>query len=258
MANQPDLATLLSSYLQQQADAHARGLGIATAGEVVPYDAGPVQPIEPRQAWASAVTAAELLVPEGQAKAWKAPPCWPTLVTAHEPTVSLSFSVGSFPQLVRDLHPLLQATDLTQFRPTNTRPLTVPGLAEWTTEVAHKKQFPQFVLAVGALRLARWFAEADKLLQEHEAEVPTSWRPAWANEKAALAWQQGQGEAARRLWESQPTSVPVLFNRGMAALFLGATADARTPLSQAVSQLPADEPWYHLGRLYLALAEARA
>jgi hypothetical protein len=258
MANQPDLGSLLSSYLQRQADSHAQGLGTAAPGEVVPYDTGPVQPIEPRQAWGSAVAAAELLVPENQAKAWKVPPYWPSLVTAHEPTVCLSFAVGNFPQLVRDLHPLLQATDLTSYRLTSTRPLTVPGLAEWTAEGAQKKQFPQMVLALGALRLARWFDEAEKLLQAHEAAVPASWQPAWANEKAALAWHKGQAEEARRLWDSQPASVPVLFNRGMAALFLGATTEARKPLAQAVGQLHADDPWYHLGRLYLALAEIRA
>jgi hypothetical protein len=257
MANQPDPTILLRGYLQRQADAHAQGLGVQTSGEVVPYDAGPVQPIEPRQAWASAVAAAELLVPEGQAKTWKAPPCWATLVAGHEPTVSLSFAVGNFPQLIRDLHPLLQATDLTQFRPANTRPLTVPGLAEWATEVAQKRT-PQMVLAVGALRLAHWFDEAEKLLQEHDTGVPASWQPAWANEKAALAWQRGQGDEARRLWQSQPASVPVLFNRGMAALFLGATTEARAPLAQAVAQLPADDPWHHLGRLYMALADIRA
>jgi hypothetical protein len=258
MAEQPDLRTLLSGYLQRQADAHALGLGTPQSGEVVPYDAGPVQPIDPRQAWRSAVAAAELFVPDAQTAGWKAPPCWATLVTGHEPAVSLAFSIGNFPQLVRDLHPLLQATDLTAFRPTAARPLTGPGLAEWAAETAQKKQFPQTLLAVGILRLARWFDEAGKLLQENDKQVPAAWRPAWTNEKAALAWQQGQGEEARRLWDSQPASVPVLFNRGMAALFLGANAEARTPLSQAVAQLPADGAWHHLGRLYLALAEARA
>jgi hypothetical protein len=51
--------------------------------------------------------------------------------------------------------------------------------------------------------------------------------------------------------------VPVLFNRGMAALFLGDAAEARTCLNQAVQQLPEESAWHHLGRLYLALAESR-
>jgi hypothetical protein len=258
MANQPDLTTLLSGYLQRQADAHALGLHTAPFGEVVPYDTGPVQPIDPRQAWTSAVAAADLFVPEAKATTWKAPPCWPGLVATHEPTVALALSMGTFPQLVRDLHPLLQVADLTQLRPIATGPLSVPGLAEWAAEMAKKKEFSQVLLSVGALRLARWFDQAAQLLKDNEAAVPAAWRPAWENEKAALAWQQGRGDEARKLWNNQPTSVPVLFNRGMAALFLGATAEAGGPLDQAVAQLPANGAWYHLGRLYLALAEARS
>jgi hypothetical protein len=49
----------------------------------------------------------------------------------------------------------------------------------------------------------------------------------------------------------------VLFNRGMAALFLGESADARAALSRAVALLPESSAWHHLARLYLTLAEAR-
>ena len=50
----------------------------------------------------------------------------------------------------------------------------------------------------------------------------------------------------------------MLFNRGMAALFLGRPAEAREPLRQAVAQLPEKGSWHHLARLYLTLAEMRA
>jgi hypothetical protein len=49
----------------------------------------------------------------------------------------------------------------------------------------------------------------------------------------------------------------VLFNRGMAALFLGQPAKARNWLARAADQLPETSGWHHLGRLYLALAEMR-
>src|SRR5581483_2619950 len=55
-----------------------------------------------------------------------------------------------------------------------------------------------------------------------------------------------------------PESVPVLFNRGMAALFLGRPAEAREDLRRAVGRLPEPDGWHHLGRLYLALAGGRA
>jgi hypothetical protein len=60
------------------------------------------------------------------------------------------------------------------------------------------------------------------------------------------------------LWQAQEASVPVLFNRGMAALFLGRAAQAREPLTQAVAGLPETSAWHHLAQLYLALATARA
>ena len=47
----------------------------------------------------------------------------------------------------------------------------------------------------------------------------------------------------------------MLFNRGMASLFLGKFADARAALSEAVKQLPEGDGWHHLGRLYLTLAQ---
>jgi len=53
-----------------------------------------------------------------------------------------------------------------------------------------------------------------------------------------------------------PDSVPILFNRGMAALFLDRPADARAALRTAVEKIPESSGWHHLGRLYLALAES--
>src|SRR5947209_1632444 len=86
---QPDLARLLSGYLQRQADAHALGLAtLDAAGEVVPHEAGPVQPIDPRLAWDEALAAARLFVPQAPAPSWPAPPSWPTLVAGHEPAVA--------------------------------------------------------------------------------------------------------------------------------------------------------------------------
>jgi tetratricopeptide (TPR) repeat protein len=113
------------------------------------------------------------------------------------------------------------------------------------------------LLSVGVLRLARQFDEAGELLKRLQASTPADWQAAWANEKAALAWHRGQVQEASALWQKQPLSIPVLFNRGMAALFLGNAADARPLLSKAVDQLSGEDGWHHLGRLYLTLAEMR-
>jgi hypothetical protein len=256
MANQPDLGTLLNAYLQRQADAHALGLAAReTPGEVVLHEAGPAQPVDARLAWEEALTAAALLVP-GAETTLQAPPFWSTLVASHDPSVAVPLCLGNFPQLVRDLRPLLQSPDLSKLRAPSSRAVSVPGLEEWSAEASRKKQFPQVLLAAALLRLAGQFEQAGNLLQAHHAEVPAKWRAVWDNEQAALKWQKGECATAQVLWNTQAPSVPVLFNRGMVALFLGAPAEAPGFLNQAVIQLPEDSAWHHLGRLYLALAEA--
>jgi tetratricopeptide (TPR) repeat protein len=250
------LQELLGRYLERQAAAHAAGFGLPDAGdEVVPYDAVPAQPIDARLAWDEAAAALRCFQPGLQTRSWKAPPEWPALVAAHEPETALPFCAGNFPQLVRHLHTLMQAADATS-RPA-ARPVEVPALAEWARQAAQKEAGPQVLLAAGALRLARQYDEAADLLRQAETKLAPEWRTAWANEEAALLWQRGRLEEALASWQKQAASVPVLFNRGMAALFLGRPAEARTALRQATEQLPESNPWHHLGRLYLALAEMR-
>jgi hypothetical protein len=243
----PTLADLFRQFLQRQSAAHAEGLGYAEPGDAaVPHDAVPVQPVDPQLAWNDALAAARHFQPD--ARDWAVPPDWPGLVGAQEPAVALAFCLGNFPQLVRNLHPLLSA-EPPALRPGPTAPLAVPGLLEWA---GRTRAFPQALLAAGMLRLARQHDAAAGLLA---ADAPAAWQAARANEQAALAWHRGEAERALALWDSQSDSVPVLFNRGMAALFLGRRAEARDPLSRAVAALPETDAWHHLACLYLALAE---
>jgi hypothetical protein len=126
-------------------------------------------------------------------------------------------------------------------------------LLEWATAT---RGYPQVLLAAGVLRLARHFETAENLLHS-TSKIPASWQPVRANEEAALAWHCGRAEEALALWQAQKDSVPVLFNRGMASLFLGRISEARTALAESVAQLPDTSAWHHLGHLYLALADAR-
>jgi tetratricopeptide (TPR) repeat protein len=249
---QPKLSSLLARYLDRQATAHNDGLAAAEIGEVVPYEVGPVQPIDARPAWEEAVAVAKFYGPV-ESRSWQAPPQWSQLVAAHEPATALPFCVGNFPQLVRNFQALSQATNLADLRPTAGRSVQVPTLVDWARKTSAAKQFPRMLLALGALRLAKHFDAADELIQANDAGVPPQWRAAWTNEKAALAWQRGQFEEARALWQAMPTSVPVQFNRGMAALFCGRPAEARAALTEAVAQLPENGAWHHLGRLYLTM-----
>src|SRR5260370_19850652 len=140
-------------------------------------------------------------------------------------------------------------------RPVAGKPLTLPGLMDWTKQVAEKKQFPQLLSALGALRLAKQYDRAAAIVKANRQAVPGEWRAAWANEEAALAWHSGRAAEALKLWQLQEPSVPVLFNRGMARLFLGKIGEAQAALSAAVAQLPEAGARHHLCRLYLALAQ---
>jgi hypothetical protein len=251
-ADQPtSLSELLTRYLQRQQSAHAQGLGFPdSVGEVVPYDAVPVQPVDPQRAWDDAVAVLGHFATSA-ASTVAVPPHWPTLVASQEPAVDLAFSLGNFPQMVRDLHLVLHG-DPAALQLSQGRPLSSVSLEEWA---CGSQGYPQGLLAAGVLRLARQFDKAAELLR---APAPPEWQALHQNESAALAWHAGRTKEARALWQAQADSVPVRFNRGLAALFLGDPAGARPNLAEAVNALPDSSPWHHLGALYLALAEDRA
>ncbi len=241
------LSELFTQYVRNQAAAREQGLGFAdTLGDVTPHDTTPVQPVDPALAWKDAVAAAS-----GSKQTWGVPTDWPQLVATQEPAVALAFALGNFPQLVRNLQPLLTRGDLTKLREAINRPPSQPALLDWAASVT---DYPQKLLAAGVLRLARHFDRAGELLR---ADVPAEWQAVRANEEAALLWHRGRHEDAAKAWQAMEATTPVLFNRGMAALFLGRPADAHEALTQATAQLPETSAWHHLGMLYLALADAR-
>lgn len=250
------VADLFSRYLRRQMEAQAEGMNFADPdGQVVPHEAVPVRPVEPWLAWQDALAVVRPLTTGQREPGWETPPDWPSLVAAQEPAVALAFCLGNFPQMVRNLQLLLSGGDLTGLRQTLGRPVFIsPALGQWASL---SRPYPQVLLAVGVLRLARRFDEASTLLALTE-DAPAAWQALRANEEAALAWHRGQAEEALSLWQAQKASVPVLFNRGMASLFLGRPADARNALGEAVAQLPEASAWHHLGQLYLALAASRS
>ena len=242
------LSELFTQYLSKQAAAREQGLGLAdNLGEVQPHDAAPVQPVDPALAWKDALAAAS-----GITRSLSVPADWPQLVASQEPAIGIAFALGNFPQLVRNLQTLRNGMNLTRLRDAAARPATLPDLLDWANQV---RDYPHKLFAAGVLRLARHYDRAAELLGTAN-DVPPEWRTLRANEEAALLWHRGRHEEAAKLWQTLEATPPVLFNRGMAALFLGRTADAQTTLTQATAQLPETNAWHHLGRLYLALAQA--
>jgi hypothetical protein len=243
---------LFAQHLQKQIDAHAAGLGHAEpVGDVLPHEAVPVQPVDPALAWKDAIACPKILLGRDAAQmSFDVPPEWPALVARQEPAVALAFALGNFPQLVRNLQPLLSGQMIAlRDGPREAVACSLPG---WASEA---KDEPARLLAAGVLRLARHFDAAARCL---DFTPSAQWAALHANESAALAWHRGEAEKALAMWQSQPDSAATLFNRGMANLFLGDNEAAQRSLSAAAAQLPENGAWHHLAQLYLAILRSRA
>ncbi len=246
------LAELFRNYLRRQVDAETRWPSPREPqSAVLPHDPGQLLPTDPALAWDNAVAVLPYLASKAL-PAPEAPPAWAALLRKkdQESTAALAFCLGNFPQMVRDRHPLLGG-DLAALGTAPVSSAPTPGLVEW----ARGAHGVQALLAAGVLRLDGQLDEADAVLRS--ADVPAPLQALRANEAAALQWHRGRADEALASWQAQPASVPVLFNRGMAALFLGRIPDARAALTEAVAQLPETSAWHHLGQLYLALVASR-
>lgn len=251
----PALPELLDRYLRKQTDSHNLGLGVSyPTSEVEPFEAVPVQPVDAALAWREGHRALDWYQPAKVFSVRKAPSEWPALVASLEPMAAVPLCAGNYPQLARDFHVLLGATDLGALLP-NSHP-TVP--AAQVMPNAKSATILDRMMILGMYRLARSFESTQAMLDRLRADDTNSeWQSALANEEAALAWHSGRTQQAAELWAKQTDSLPVLFNRGMSGLFLGRASQARNYLQQAVALLPEEDAWHHLGRLYLTLAEMR-
>ena len=118
-----------------------------------------------------------------------------------------------------------------------------------------KRQSAAMLLAAGVARSIGEFDWANELLVEAESLCTGSLRPAWENEQAALMWHRGDCTAALAAWDAMPETPTVLFNRGMANLFLGNLTVARELLGRAVAVIPEASGWHALARLYQTVGE---
>ncbi len=240
-----DPGELFQGFLQAQAEAHAEGLGTPTIdGLVTPFEDTPFRPLDARAAWTDAVAVVGLFPGVGQSTIGAVPPTWPGLLLALEPTADVPLALGHFPQRVRSLTLLLRRV------PT---PTTTIGdrsdLLTWARSQAGP--LPR-LLAAGVLRLT---GELDACADLLNVDVPASLESLRANESAALTWQRGDHRAALAAWQTQPAGPAVLFNRGLACLFLGEKGPARTALDAACAALPESGAWHHLASIYRTLID---
>lgn len=244
---------LLARYLRQQAEAEKAGLTGSESGEVTLYDSGPVHPVDAQVAWREALTAAALLAPE--LDDWQPPSDWPRLVARHEPVFDLPLSLGNFPQLVRQLQPLLTAPELGELLPKSIESNDETEPPAWVLRAGESGNAEAMLIAAAALRLARQFRHASELLARIADTGDPALRPLIENERAAIAWHRGDREEAYAMWQRLPDGPVAWFNRGMAALFLGRKDEARAALQHAIAMLDDNTAWYHLACLYRTLAD---
>lgn len=246
---QPSLEDLMVRFLANRSDASA-GAVEQHEGDVEPYEVAAGFRVDPRAAWTDAndtLTAARPEHAKGTTTLSALPTEWATLVAQPSAAFAVAMAAGNFPQRVKDLQPLL-----TKFEPKSLRPSGAQspaagfaGLRSWAAKQA--KSNP--LMAAG---IARALGDFDTAEQYLGAAEPSAERE---NERAALLWHRGECEKALAVWNALAETPAVLFNRGMALLFLGKLPEARAALAKAVAVLPENHGWNSLARLYQTLAE---
>jgi len=252
----PTLAALTAGFLSRTEDAETLTAAADALGDVQPHEVSVGYRAEPRLAWQESL---EVLAAFGQkASPIPAPADWGGLVARQDGLPALPFALANYPQRVRDLGTLLQTENLGDLLadPVETTPVST-GLLKWGSRHVQAGELPHALMAAANYRAGRDFDRATETLAGLKATVGTDWQPVLANEEAALLWHRGRYAEAADLWTTLSDSVPVRFNRGMAALFLGRPAEAREHLKAAVAGLADSSAWHHLASLYLTLAEMR-
>jgi tetratricopeptide (TPR) repeat protein len=234
---QPSLEDLMIRFLASRSDAAATAVEFGE-GDVEPHEVATGFRVDPWAAWNDATS-------QINAAAVPLPPDWATLVNQPASAFAVPMAIGNFPQRVRDLHPLLIKFEPTELRPSGSQ-TPMPGLAALRSWIS-KNAASQALVAAGVARAVGDFETAEKLLTTND--------PAATNERAALLWHRGRCEEALTAWNAMPESPAVLFNRGMALLFLGNLAEAKIALEKAAAVLPETSGWKTLALLYLSVAE---
>jgi tetratricopeptide (TPR) repeat protein len=245
---QPSLEDLMVRFLANRSDASS-GAVEHDEGRMEPHEVASGFRVDPRAAWTDAndtLTAARPEQPKGGTLP-ALPTEWATLVAQPSAAFAVAMAAGNFPQRVKDLQPLLVRFSPDEMRPSGThQPQSgFAGLRAWA--VKQTKTNP--LLAAG---IARLLGDYDLAAERLSVAEPGQERD---NELAALLWHRGKCEQALAAWNAMAETPAVLFNRGMASLFLGKPAEAREVLTRAVAGLPENHGWNALARLYLALAE---
>jgi tetratricopeptide (TPR) repeat protein len=261
----PQLSELFTDYLRRSI-AEPQLHQALPESEVELHQAASLALVEPRQALQDATTAATWLLDKVSAAAFRSlqmPPGWALLVRNQEALCAIPFCLGYYPQMLRDVGPLLAGNARAALLAAPNQSAAMTDVVAWAEAKLRAGRWAESLFAVAVLRSWGQHDAARKFFGAVAQFVPASWDVLVQNEKAALSWSAGDRQGAANLWAevasqktgaSRAASTPVLFNRGLAALVAEQFEEARKFLSQAVESLPDGSAWHHLGRVYVSLA----
>ncbi len=222
------VAQLVRRALQQMGHQHQHNLALPAQGAVEPHMAVDSLALEPELAWQATL---EVLLSPLRAQL-TTPPGWPAWMERLPATGWLVHAVGEFPQRLA-MESVLEGD------------LLSPALVD-TPPLPHGKSPADHLLAAALLRQAGQFAEASARL---DRVTVLDWADSVTNERAALAWQQGDCAAAKKLWESCAALPGILYNRALARCAAGQLDTARELFNRAAEAWPDTSPWHHLARV---------
>lgn len=253
---QPSLADLMVRFLSTRSDASAGAVESVAEGEVEPFEVAAGFRVDPRAAWMDAAAYNPGVATPGT-PAVPLPTEWSNLVSQPATAFAVAMAAGNFPQRVRDFQPLLTKFDPAELRPSLSQtPIpTLSGMRTWIAREANSGKHEAKILAAGVARVIGEFDWASAILGETDAGCSDAVRTVLENERAAMLWHRGQCREALAAWDAMTDTPAVLFNRGMANLFLGNSATAKSLLTRAIDTIPESSGWNALARLYLAVAE---
>ncbi len=258
---QPRLSELFADFLRRRISEPPVPQAVVES-EVEPHQAATLVVLDVRQSLNDATAAADWLLTKEDATAFHAiqmPPGWAHLVRNQESIVAIPFCVGNYPQMLRDVAPLLSGNVQTALAAQIAQAPTMTDVSAWGDSMLQRGKWAESLFAAAVLRSGGQQKEAAELLGRIAKLAPKSCEPLCRNEHAALAWCAGDRKRAGQLWDAHPQCEcpPILFNRGLAAIVGGKFQEADKLLRQTVAKLSDESAWRHLAQLYLTLIKSR-
>lgn len=222
------VARLARRALHQMCSQDQKNLALPVQGAVEPHMAVDSLALEPELAWQATLE----VLPSAIRSQLATPAGWPAWMERLGPTGWLVHAVGEFPQRLA-MESVLEGDPI------------APVLAD-TPPLPQGKHPADHLLAGALLRQAGQYAAASARLDQ---VTLTDWADCLTNERAALAWQQGDFAAAEKLWATCVAVPGILYNRALARHAAGDKNQALELFNKAATAWPENSPWHHLARV---------